>query len=89
MSGQNGGLPFQPSVIRSKQTTQANAKTYCYRVLRWLGSDDLRRSTQLGQIAGMSERQAEKQRGEREAELWAKPGRRDVSRSTRCLAGNG
>jgi integrase len=72
---------MQTSVTLSKQTTRSDRKTYRYWVLRWFASDGRRRSQHLGKTTEMSRRQAEKKRREKEAELGANPGRRDVSRS--------
>ena len=68
-------------VILSKQARKYKARTYHYWYMRWCGSDGKRRGKSLGRTDKMSERQARKLCQQKEIELRANPGRRDVSRS--------
>src|ERR1051325_7668621 len=72
---------MQTSVTLSEQKSKKGRKVYSYWVLRWFGADGKRRGEQIGKVGEMSRRQAEKRRREKENELRANPGRRDVSRS--------
>jgi len=72
---------MRTTVTLSKQKSEKGGKSYSYWVLRWFGADGKRRGQQIGKIGEMSKRQAEKRRQEKENELQANPGRRNVSRS--------
>ena len=69
------------AVTLSKQARKYNGRTYQYWYIRWYGSDGRRRGKSLGRTDRMSERQARKLCQQKEMELRASPGRRDVSRS--------
>ncbi len=68
-------------VTLSEQTTRRNGKSYTYWVIRWQATDGRRLGKTLGRTDKISRRQAEKLRRQKELELQANPGRRDVSRS--------
>ena len=65
------------SVTLHKQTLKGHA----YWVIRWQATDGRRLGKTLGRTDKLSKRQAEKLRRQKELELQANPGRRDVSRS--------
>ena len=68
-------------VTLSIEKRMYKGKSYAYRMLRWFGSDGVRHGQSLGRADKISKRQADLLRHEKERELVAQPGRRDMSRS--------